>query len=169
MSQTPPPLPGKTLRRVLLIAKLDGSSLLFVAGGFALISACLRDGVGALIGCLIAGAGAMELTAARLLRHGDPRGIAWMVRSQLLVPTVVLFYCAIRLAQIDVAPLRDLISLPMRQEIEAQGIPLDFFLREMYVAVYLILSLVTLLYQGGLALYVYLRRARIAQDLATRL
>ena len=55
----PPLLPSETFRRVLRVARFDGLSVLGVSGAFALISAASQDVSGAMIGLLVAAAGAI--------------------------------------------------------------------------------------------------------------
>ena len=71
MTKTPPLLPEETLARVLHIARLDGWSVLGVAGLFALLAASIGDLRGAVVGVIIAGAGAGGLHGVALLRHGS--------------------------------------------------------------------------------------------------
>jgi len=63
--KAPPLLPEETLLRVLRVARLDGLSVLVIAGVFALISALAGDGVGAVVGLLVAGAARWNCTARR--------------------------------------------------------------------------------------------------------
>jgi len=92
----PPILPAETLRRVTRIARFDGLSVLIVAGGFALLSAASKDISGAVIGLLIAAAGAIELHGVALLRVGRD-GMRWLVSSQLYLMAVILAYAGFRL------------------------------------------------------------------------
>jgi len=64
------------LRRVLRVAHFDGTCVLTVAGALALASAAYHDFTGTGIGLLVAGAGAIELHGAAMMRHGEIAGTA---------------------------------------------------------------------------------------------
>src|SRR5215212_4806798 len=77
--QQPPLLSEVTLVRVLRLARFDGMGALVLGGMFALVAAANRDFPFAAIGLLAAGAGAVELHGAALLREGEPRGMRWLL------------------------------------------------------------------------------------------
>lgn len=181
MTRTPPPLPAEILRRVLRLASLDGHLLLYVAGFFALVSAANRDAIGAVAGCLAAGAGALELHGTGQLRQGDNRGMDWLVRSQFLLLGTILLYAAHRMAVLDLEFVRS--QLPqakaMMKEMlpptrESEEVIREFFSDENQVLesykvihqfIYTTIGFVSLLYQGGMALYYHRRRPAVAQAL----
>jgi hypothetical protein len=158
----PPLLPSEILRRVLRVARIDGLSVLIIAGFFALISASSKDVSGALVGLLVAAAGAIELHGVSLLRSHRPSGMRWLVSSQLYLVATILIYVAFRLARPDVAWVLQFISVSpaadafeqaaVEQGVTLKQLILDSF-REMYVAV----AVLTVVYQGGMTLY-YLKR-----------
>jgi hypothetical protein len=161
----PPLLPAEALRRVLRLARLDGLSVLSVAGAFALASAVAHDQGGTVIGLLVAGAGAVELHGASLLRHGDAQGTRWLVSSQLLLLVLILGYVALRLSHIDIDLIRPLLTAEQRAVIAQRGLTVDDFLRTVYVAGYALVGIATLFYQGGMAVYYLCRRAAVAAAL----
>ncbi|MSU69269.1 MAG: hypothetical protein EXS39_00530 [Opitutaceae bacterium] len=169
-------LPVETLRRVLRVAKFDGISVLALAGLFALGSAALGDYKGALVGIVIAGAGAFELHGASLLTNGQPQGVSWLVNSQLYLLTAVLAYVGWRLLSYDPEQVRRLIepmmhAPEMQAQLDATGATeedLRNMLRLIYQVSYGMVGGVTLLYQGGLARYYHRRRAAITAALAER-
>ncbi len=164
--QTPPILPEETLRRVLRIARLDGMSVLVVAGLFGLLSAVVHDHGGAAVGLLIAGAGAVELHGAGLLRAGDGRGMSWLVGSQLYLLLSVLGYAALRLTHVDLEPMRMLVTEKQRLVITEAGLTEDQFLGTIYSMTYAVFAVVTLIYQGGMSIYYHRRRAAVSAALA---
>lgn len=174
MTKTPPLLPEETLARVLRIARLDGLSVLGVAGFFALLAASAGDLRGAILGIVIAGTGAGELHGAALLRHGEPRGVDWLVGSQLSLLGALLGYCAWRLTHVDLEPLRvafqTMLQSPTMQEMWAAnqqaGMTEEKFLRQTHTLTYASLGIATLIYQGGMSLYYQRRRAAVTQALA---
>src|SRR5277367_6274103 len=159
----PPKLASEILRSVLRIARFDGLSVLFLAGFFALVSAASGDVSGAAFGLLIAAAGAIELHGMGLLRAIDRRGMTWLVSSQVYLMVVVLGYVAFRLANPDSDPVVKLVKAAVATDgsdlqqagLDPAKVMADFpaQLRLLYLAV----AAVTVVYQGGMAVY-YLRR-----------
>lgn len=162
----PPLLPEEIFHRVLRLARFDGLSVLAIAGLFALLAGAMGDWVGAVVGLLVAGAGAAELHGVMRLRHGDPRGLRWLIGSQVFLLMSVLAYCALRLARPELGPLRATVTSEMKEQLEVIGLTVDQFLGQLYRLVYLAVALLTVLYQGGMALYYYRRREAVARALA---
>ena len=162
----PPLLPSEALRRVLRVARFDGMSVLGVAGAFALISAAARDVPGAVIGLLVAAAGAIELHGAGLLRSARSEGMRWLVFSQAYLMGVILCYAAIRLSRPDITTIRQVVTSDLAEQIQQAGLTVDQFLVEFVRLVYVSVAAATLLYQGGMTIY-YLRR-RTAVEAALR-
>jgi hypothetical protein len=168
----PPLLPAETLRRVLRVARIDGMSVLVVAGGFALVSAAFRDVPGAAVGLLIAAAGAIELHGVTLLRIGNPRGMDWLVSSQLYLMVTIFAYVAYHLMRPDIAWMLPYVTgeaaEPIQQAAQEMGLTVNQFLLESLRKFYLLVAALTLVYQGGMIAF-YLRRksatlAAISED-----
>lgn len=152
----PPPLPIDTLERVLRIARTDGRILLVLAGTFAAMSAMGAQKIGAIAGCLAAGCGALELHGVNRLRLGDPRGMAWLVRSQLALLAVMFGYVTARILTFDPELVRAILTDEMIARFATAGIRedeivpmMELFSRFMYG----VLAFVSVLYQGGMAFY----------------
>lgn len=175
----PPPLPAAVLARVMRISAIDGRVLVFLAGGFGLISLLMRDWTGALVGGLAAGAGMIELHGRRRLRADDILGVNWLVRSQAILLTVILSYVAYRYFTYDPLPSLQQMEQLFASAQRAQGLeptPLAELLgmtNEQLVAMakksahsaYLTIGIATLLFQGGLAFYYHLKGPIIARAL----
>lgn len=161
----PPILPSETLRRVQRVARFDGMSVLVVAGGFALLSAASRDVSGAVIGLMIAGAGAIELHGVGLLRAGH-NGMKWLVSSQLYLMGTILAYAGFRILRPDVAWMLPYVTgeaaAPILQAAQQEGLTVEQLLIGAMSMFYVIVALVTLVYQGGMTLY-YVRRRRAVE------
>lgn len=178
----PPPLPAEVLKRVQRIAVIDGSVLVFLAGGFGLISAFASDWLGAVVGGLAAGAGWVELQGRRKLQAGEMIGVRWLVRSQILLLTVILSYVVYQYFYYNPKPILDAVAKAEGMMIDAQraqglepatfaeafGLSQAGFhelikktVRRAYVAV----GIATILCQGGLAYYYHLKTAVIARSL----
>ena len=177
--QKPPPLPAEVLAKVLRISGIEGFTLVFIAGGFGLISAACSDGLGALVGGLAAGAGLIELHGRRQLKAGDGRGVNGLVRSQLVLLAIVLFYVAFQLYRFDpqsmlakleasLATTQRSLGLEVVPLAESLGLTAKEFLQLTKTTVrtaYLAVGLVSILCQGGLALYYHRREQVIAKAL----
>ena len=160
--QQPPLLPFETDRRVVRLGKMDGSSILLISGAFALLQAVAGDIPGAIVGLLVAGAGAMELHGVGLLEEGEARGMDWLIASQVFLLVSLLGYCGIQLSHIEIPPVPDAMA-PM---IDASAARLDMsreeYLRFIERLGLQIVAAVSLLYQGGMTIY-YARRRQIVR------
>jgi hypothetical protein len=149
------------------MARFDGMSVLIIAGGFALLSAGSRDVSGAVIGLLIAGAGAIELHGVSLLR-ARRNGMKWLVSSQLYLMGTILAYVGFRLARPDVAWMLPYVTgeaaEPIVQAAQQEGMTVEQLLVGAMSMFYLLVGVITVLYQGAMTIY-YLRR-RAAVELA---
>jgi hypothetical protein len=172
--QKPPPLPAEVLARALRISGIDGFTLVFIAGGFGLVSFACSDWVGALVGGLAAGAGLVELRGRQKLRAGDVRGVNWLVRSQLVLLATILLYLAYQLHSFDPQPVLAKIEPVVVQLLRALGFEVtslgslygltetEFlaFARTATCVAYVAVGLASILCQGGLAVY-YQRREQV--------
>jgi hypothetical protein len=143
------------------MARFDGISVLGVAGGCALISAASRDVTGAVVGLLVAGAGAVELHGAGMLRAGDRRGMGWLVSSQAYLMASILGYVAFRLLNPDIASLRKVVTGELADQIQQAGLSVDQFLLEFQRLVYFAVAAATVIYQGGMIIYYQRRRSAV--------
>ena len=167
--KAPPLLPEFVLHRILRVAQFDGMGVLAVAGFFALASAAAGDFPGAMIGLLVAAAGAIELHGAALLREGETRGMNWLVTSQIFLLAVVLGYCAMRLANVDLTLLREAMTSEMQTMLKQAGYTEEQFLRLVYRLTYQVFAGATVLYQGGMAIYYWRRRDAVIRALTEEL
>jgi|SRR5580698_4919222 hypothetical protein len=156
----PQPSPADTLRRVIKIARVDGLSIFVVSGGFALITMMMGDLIGTIVGLFVAAAGWSEWHGAKLLQRGRARGIGWLVRSQLYLLSIILLYVMRQMTNYDPEYVRSLVTPQMKQMFDSVGLDLQQVMPMVRTAFYVLygtVALVTLIYQGGLALY-YRRR-----------
>src|SRR4051812_34081115 len=103
--QQPPLLPERVLARVRSIAHKNGLSVVLIASIAAVLEASRGLALTAIAGLFAAGAGAMEMHGAGLLRHGHKQGMIWLIRAELLLLAVIWIYCGVRLAQPDLSEL----------------------------------------------------------------
>jgi hypothetical protein len=159
-----PLLPSEMLRRVLRVARIDGLSVLVLAGGFGLISAACGDVSGAIFGFLIAAAGALELRGVSLLRARRIEGMKWLFGSQLYLMAVILGYVTFRLVNLPRDPLLKALTRALGQSgMDMEMMPMD--LPQMLKLLYSAVAVVTVLYQGGMLVYYLLRRSAVAAAL----
>ena len=163
----PPILPEEVLHRVLRLARMDGLGVLWIATFFALTSAAGGDLTGAVAWLLLAGAGAIELHGAVLLREAEARGLNWLVSSQLLFIAVVFIYCGLRLTHYDPATLREALTDEMKASLAQANYKQEDFLLMVWRATYGLMAGATLVYKGGLAVYFLRRRAPVAAAMET--
>jgi hypothetical protein len=172
----PPPLPSEVLRRVLRVARFDGISVLGFAGACALVSAAMGDVAEAIVGLIVAAAGAIELHGATLLRLGNFRGMRWLVSSQAYLMSAILGYAALKLQHPDVATLHRIMTQysatagqdamdQLNAQLQEQGMTMDQALVGFLTLVYLALAAATLVYQGGMIVYYMRRREAVAAAL----
>jgi len=164
----PPLLPAAALARLLRLAKLDGAVVLGLAGAFTLASAAAGNRLEMLIGLLIAGAGAFELHGAGLLQGGEMRGLKWLVSSQLYLLVTVLLYVGLRLVSFDPSLINLIMTDTLRQRYLDAGLTseqIDQVVQWSYYLTYTIVGVLTVVYQGGMAIYYYRRRSAVAAAL----
>lgn len=153
----PEPTPqAKALKRVLAISRFNGWSVVVIAGLGALLALVLGDLVGAFIGLLAAVAGWMEVRGHRMLRRRDPAGMTWLVRSQMFLLSVILVYCITRLGSFDADTAMGNLTPDMEAMLKEAGLARADILpmiRTAFLATYLTVAVVSIIYQGGMALY----------------
>ncbi|WP_145929035.1 hypothetical protein OH491_07665 [Termitidicoccus mucosus] len=171
MAQKPPPLPGDILNRVILVASVDGRLLLITLGALAVMFAMGGNIAGALVCVLAAGTGAMELHGASLLGGGDSRGIGWLVRAQLLLMALILFFTGWQLTHYDPAfyaahsdEMFERLPGWYKKMLDNNGMTradLPMLLKAGYMMFFTTVGCLTIAYQGLLALYYHRRRIPI--------
>lgn len=161
----------KTLRRVLLISAIDGWSIAILAGFCTLISLLFGEWIGVLVAALITAGGVIELRGRGLLTRGDERGLSHLVRAQLLVLGTIWVYSLGNMISYDEELIMAQFTPELRSLLTQAGLSVDQLrpmLKPVFFGFYLVVIAVTLLFQGGLALYYHSRRPKIAEALAGR-
>ena len=165
MTTPPPLLPAKTLFRVQRLGRLHGGCVLYVAGVFALLGAVNGDTLGAIVGLAVAGAGAIEHHGAMMLGHHDPRGLRWLVASQLCLFAAIAVYCGIRLVHLELPPIPAELRPMLEANAVVAGVSLEDFVAMAYRLTLKLVLALSVLYQGWLGLYYFTKRHAIAQAL----
>lgn len=169
MAPLPPTPAEKTLRRVLLIAALDGWSVIAVAGLGVLLTLLLGDLSGLLVGALVLTGGVLELRGRGRLLRRDATGMRLMARAQLLMLSVILVYCVSRLGSFDSETVLSSLTPEMEAMLKESGVERADLLPLVQIAfysTYATAALASLLFQGGLALYYRNRAGLVATALA---
>jgi hypothetical protein len=161
--QQPPLLPAETLVRVLRLARFDGLGALVLGTLFALMAAGAHDVSFAIIGLLAAGAGALELHGASLLREGEKRGMQWLIASQPFLLLVIWCYCGLRLAHFEMPPLPEGLSELATLSAAQWNMSVEQYFRLLNTLTVAVLAVVALVYQGGLTVYYWRRQRTVAQ------
>lgn len=164
---TPAPTPAeKTLKRVQSVSLFNGWSVVVIAGLGILLTLVLGDLLGSIIGMLAVTSGWMEVRGHQKLKQRDPAGMTWLVRSQLLLLTVILVYCASRLGSFDGDTAMASLTPDMEAVLKESGLERGDILplvRTAFIATYITVAAVCLVYQGGMALY-YRSRTRLVTE-----
>lgn len=162
MRKQPPLLPAETLRRVIRVARTNGTSVLVIASLVALASAAGQDRFDTFIGLAVAASGALELHGTVLLGGGARRGLRWLLFSQFLLLVVMLGYTSYRMNHVDLSAMGQLFPEDRLRDLAAQqGESVAQFKLQLYVGTYSLVALGTVIYQGWMILYYGLRSGAI--------
>lgn len=154
------------------LARLHGSSVMIISGAFALASAANQGVSGAVVGLLIALAGAGEVHGASLLGNGRTEGTRWLVGAQLYLLLIILAYCVYSVQTLNVAEIQAQIadaqkSLPdeWKKVLFPDDQPMTpALIKASYTQSFMLVALGSIVYQGLMARY-YAKR-RVAIELA---
>lgn len=164
--KTPPLLPEEVLARTVRLARINGTSVLVIAGAFALANAANHDVMGAAIGLLVAASGAAEIHGAGMIAGGRPEGVRWLVGSQLYLLAVMIAYCGFRITHVDISEFQEAMTDDLKSQLQQAGLTVDQFLNTVYAVLYISVAVVTLFYQGLMARYYSRRRDAIERALS---
>ena len=145
-----------SLQRVLTVSRLNGWSVIVISSLGSLLALAIGDLLSALIGLLVFSAGLMEVRGHRQLQQRDPAGLILLVRSQLFLLAVMLVYCAGRLGSFDADTALASLTPDMEVILAEAGLDKSSLLplvRSAFFALYSAVAAITLIYQGGLALF----------------
>ena len=170
MTAPSPTPPQKALKRVTGLSRVNGWSVVLVAGLGGLIALAMGDWLSLGLGALVGAFGWLEVKGSRMLRRRDPEGMKWLIRSQMLLLALILAYCASRLGSFDAESAMANLTPDMEAMLKEAGlnradiVPL---VHQMFLTIYLSVALASILYQGGLALYYRSKTALVTAALTT--
>jgi len=159
----------KTLQRILTISRLNGWSVIVISALGSLLALAIGDLLSVFIGLLILAAGLMEIRGHRHLKRRNPAGLTLLVRSQLFLLAVMLVYCAGRLGSFDADTALASLTPDMEVMLTEAGLDKSALLplvRTAFFALYSVIAAITLIYQGGLALFYRSKAKSVAEALA---
>ena len=179
----PPVTPqAKALKGVLRLSALDSWGIVVIGGLSLLLTLASFELMGIMVSALVLAGGVIEMRGRNALKRRDAAtGMKLLVRAQLLILTVLLVYCARCLGSFDAGYVRDeLIPEANQMLLATLGITLSDFLAESgmtvdelvakvhltFVLIYGSVAVLTLLFQGGLALYYRKRTQLVTEALA---
>jgi hypothetical protein len=120
------------------------------------------DVLGLAIGAIVTGVGVAQLRAVPRLRHGDPAAPNAMARNELVLMVGIVGYCVIKL----VLPSEGADLEAQLGDTSGLGLSIGQLADSLNTTVYATFIAVTLIYQGGLALYFLRRRPMVERYLA---
>jgi len=180
-----PPLltpPQKALKRVLAIARFDSLSIMILAGLSLLLALVMVEPMGLTVSALAFFAGLTERRGCAALQRGDAgTGMKRLVQAQLFLLVVILVYCARCLFSFDAGFLQDqiipelnqwmpaLLGLTFQEFLQESGLTVDELVamaQTTFMLFYGIVAAVSVLFQGGLALYYRRHTPLVAAALA---
>lgn len=154
-----PPSPEVRFRRLLKIARVDGISLLALAGAAAVGAAIGGEWSTAGIGLGVVACGWLELHGRRLAQRGANGSVAALCSAQLLCLVLILLYACLLTSRADADHILQLLPAFTRAQL-AELFPdpgeVEQLLLGLQRLVAAAIAIAALLYQGGMAFY-YLR------------
>ena len=158
--------PSVLVQKIMRISTINAWSVTFIAGAFAVLSLLGLSVAGVVVGVAVAASGPIELSGNRVLQTDPAQARKRMVASQLWLMICVLSYCAWRLLSLD--PENPFVvfgdAAQVFELVAILGIPKAYlaplFIQAFYITYGLIAGL-TILVQGGLAVYYASRIGRL--------
>lgn len=163
----PPPLPIETFDRVIRVSRFDGKTLVIIATTFAVLAALGQNAPPAIAGVIAAGLGLLEMNGSDRLQNGDPKGLDHMIMAQLGLLFTVFTYAGWMMTNFDPATFVSHLPPDQLAELEQQlrftleeggygEVDLPEVYRGFNTLVYLLVAVVTLIFQGMMVRF-YLR------------
>jgi hypothetical protein len=120
------------------------------------------DPLGLAVGAIVTGVGVAQLRAAKALRAADPAAPRAMARNELVLMGGIVGYCLLKLTLMsEGADLQAQVG-----DTGALGLDIGALAESLNTLVYSCVLAVTLIYQGGLALYFKRRQPLLERYLA---
>lgn len=146
----------RKIQRVLSVSLINGWSVAGFAGLCSLGILLMGDGLGFLVGLLVAISGGLELRGNALLKAKVLTSFRWLVGSQLYLIVVLWSYAIWQLVRFDSQNVWALFSDEFKElilKVNPDVYLVEALIRITYPATYCALVVTVLIYQGGLCLY----------------
>ena len=154
-------------RKIMRISAINAWSVTIIAGAFTLLSLVGLSIAGVVVGAAVTAAGFMEMHGQKSLQSDPSQARQWMVGSQVWLMSCVLGYCGWRLLMLDPSNPFAVFGEEagqLMQLIDIMGITsaeLERLFIQAYRITYGLIAALTVLFQGGLALYYRSRIGRL--------
>lgn len=148
--------PQDVLKRVRRLSALNGWSVAVFSGLCTLISLFTGGLMGASVGAVVTLGGIVELHGRKMLGRRNPDGMRWLVKAQLIVLSSIWIYAISQLASFDASLALANLTPDIEQILNEAGLASSDILpliQIMFYTIHISVLLVTLIYQGGLAIY----------------
>ena len=155
----------RSLARAAALARANATGYVIFGGLSMFVAAPGLDVLGLAIGALVTGVGVAQLRAAAGLQRAEARAPRALARNELVLMGGIVVYCVLQLTVFRTS------SAELEKQVGALGdLGLDVDFDELADAftttLYCAFLLVTLVYQGGMALYFRRRGPMVASYLA---
>jgi len=155
------------LARAAAVARANATGYVIFGGLSMFVAAPGLDVLGLLVGALVTGVGVAQLRAAARLQRAEARAPRALMRNELALMGGIVVYCVLQLTVLRTS------SAELEKQVGSLGdlgLDMDMDLDELASAftttLYCAFLLVTLAYQGGMALYFRRRGPLVASYLA---
>ena len=159
-------LARKSVQRVVTVAGANAVMELGVGILALLVTVFWWSWAGLLVGLALCAVGAVELAGRKRVRMGDASGASLLALNQLAFLAVIIIYCVAQMVGTPAQAVNDAIGSELRELSEATGTPLgdvEQSVTAMARWFYLLIILLSVAFQGGMALYYFTRRKAIEQ------
>ncbi len=154
-------------RRIMRLSSFNAWSVTLIAGCFTLLSLLGLSVPGIIVGAAVTASGPIEFQGQKALQTDVAQARLWMVGSQVWLMVCVMGYCGWRLMLLDPADPFAVFGEEagqLLQLVEVMGIStaeLEHLFVRAYRLTYGLIAGLTVLFQGGLALYYNSRIGRL--------
>ena len=155
----------RVISKTAAVANFSGITTLIIALGSASFTAFDPGIAGVLATVILAAVGTVELVGRKKLLRGDASATRILAFNQLAFLAAIIIYCCMQMAMFSLSSLT--------KEIPPELGPIDpstqQLIRQLWNGFYILLIFLSLVFQGGLALYYHRKakhvdRFRSAQD-----
>lgn len=149
----------RAIRKTAAVANFSGITTLVIAVGSAAFTAVDPGLVSGLITAILAAVGTVELIGRRKLLRGGANATRMLALNQLAFLAAIIVYCCAQMATFSVSTITS--------QIPAEFGTLDpssqQLIRQLWNGFYILLIILSIIFQGGLALYYHRKAQHVAR------